>query len=133
MKGRPDRSKFRMRVSAVSGSVLQILSMSTRTAFLTLRRDFPGPSGQYARISIPPSESSEPAAAISAAGLALSAGCASWTRDGVTPDSYENVTSNGGFAVQTDDYVYFVNGSELNTADNTYEFDIQLCDDEDLF
>ena len=60
------------------------------------------------------------AAAISAAGLALSAGCASWTRDGVTPDSYENVTSNGGFAVQTDDYVYFVNGSELNTADNTF-------------
>jgi hypothetical protein len=35
-------------------------------------------------------------------------------------DKMENVYSNGGFAVETDDYVYFINGSESYTADNTY-------------
>ena len=60
------------------------------------------------------------AAAISAAGLALASGCANWTTEGVSPDNYTTVTSNGGFAVQTDDYVYFINGSESNTADNTF-------------
>ncbi len=59
-------------------------------------------------------------AVISAAGLALSSGCGNWKTDGVTPDDYTKVTSNGGFAVQTDDYVYFINGTELNTADNTF-------------
>ena len=60
-------------------------------------------------------------AAISAAGLALSAGCGNFTSDGVSPDtSAQNVESNGGFAVQTGDYVYFINGSPSNTADNTF-------------
>ncbi len=35
-------------------------------------------------------------------------------------DSLTEVTSNGGFAVETKDYVYFINGSQVNTADNTY-------------
>lgn len=60
------------------------------------------------------------AATVTAAGLGLAAGCGNWTADGVTPDDYSAVTSNGGFAVQTDNYVYFINGYELNTADNTF-------------
>ena len=61
------------------------------------------------------------AATISAAGLVLAAGCGNWTTSGVTPDnSADTVESNGGFAVQTGDYVYFINGYELNTADNTF-------------
>ena len=60
------------------------------------------------------------AAAISVAGLALTAGCGAYTTEGVSPDTYTTVTSNGGFAVQTDEYVYFINGYELNTADNTF-------------
>lgn len=59
-------------------------------------------------------------ALISVAGLALAAGCGNWTAEGVSPDNYTQVTSNGGFAVQTDDYVYFINGYTLNTADNTF-------------
>jgi len=35
-------------------------------------------------------------------------------------DSLTEVTSNGGFAVETKDFVYFINGSQVNTADNTY-------------
>ena len=35
-------------------------------------------------------------------------------------DSLQNVTSNGGFVVESDDFVYFINGTETNTADNTY-------------
>ena len=58
------------------------------------------------------------AAAISVAGLALTAGCGAYTTEGVSPDTYTTVTSNGGFAVQTDEYVYFINGYGLNTADN---------------
>ena len=61
-------------------------------------------------------------ALISAAGLVLASGCADdWTYDGVSPDaSASQVESNGGFAVQTGDYVYFINGVEANTADNTF-------------
>ena len=35
-------------------------------------------------------------------------------------DAMENVTSNGGFAVETDGFVYFINGSGVSTDDNTY-------------
>ena len=35
-------------------------------------------------------------------------------------DATAAVTSNGGFAVEKGNYVYFINGSESNTADNTY-------------
>lgn len=59
-------------------------------------------------------------AAISAAGLMLAAGCGNWKYEGVSADDYTTVTSNGGFAVQTDDYVYFINGAESNSADNTF-------------
>lgn len=59
-------------------------------------------------------------AAISAAGLMLTAGCGNWKYEGVSEDNYTSVTSNGGFVVQTDDYVYFVNGAASNTDDNTF-------------
>lgn len=64
---------------------------------------------------------------IAAATLAFStlalAGCdaknyAGEKLDGV--DAATNVYSNGGFAVETDDYVYFINGSASNTENNTY-------------
>ncbi len=35
-------------------------------------------------------------------------------------DSTATVSSNGGFAVEKGEYVYFINGSENYTADNTY-------------
>lgn len=35
-------------------------------------------------------------------------------------DKTATVTSNGGFAVEQGDYVYFINGKESNEADNTY-------------
>ena len=35
-------------------------------------------------------------------------------------DAAAAVSSNGGFAVEKGDYVYFINGAESNTADNTY-------------
>ncbi len=35
-------------------------------------------------------------------------------------DTFEGVTNNGGFAVETKDFVYFINGQENYTADNTY-------------
>lgn len=60
------------------------------------------------------------AAAVTAAGLMLTAGCGNWKYEGVSADNYTQVTSNGGFVVQTDDYVYFINGAESNTADNTF-------------
>ncbi len=58
-------------------------------------------------------------AAISAAGLALS-GCANWSQTPLEKDDYTTVSSNGGFAVETDNYVYFINGVESNSADNTF-------------
>ena len=51
----------------------------------------------------------------------LFAGCGGATgyKDGIT--SFEgNVSSNGGFAVVKGDYVYYINGVEVNTSDNTY-------------
>lgn len=61
-------------------------------------------------------------AAISAAGITLASGCGSLRYSGVSKEdtSYENVTSNGGFLVQTGDYVYFINGVEANSADNSF-------------
>ena len=35
-------------------------------------------------------------------------------------DKTATVASNGGFAVEKGNYVYFINGAESNTADNTY-------------
>ena len=65
---------------------------------------------------------------VAAATLALStvalAGCGAkdYAGEKLTAgyDATAAVTSNGGFAVEKGNYVYFINGSETNTADNTY-------------
>ena len=44
----------------------------------------------------------------------------SYKGDAITADSFENITSNGGFAVETKDFVYFINGQENYTAENVY-------------
>lgn len=60
-------------------------------------------------------------AAISAFGVAFAAGCGVYRAQGVKDkDPATNVTSNGGFVVETDGYAYFINGVELNTADNNF-------------
>lgn len=61
-------------------------------------------------------------AAISALGITLASGCNSLRYSGVSTEdtTAANVTSNGGFLVQTGDYVYFVNGAGSNSADNTF-------------
>ncbi len=58
---------------------------------------------------------------IAALGITLTAGCSGYfTKKPLAEDSGANVTSNGGFAVETDGYVYFINGVQSNTADNTF-------------
>ena len=63
------------------------------------------------------------AAALSFSALALT-GCGTekYKGDQLTAgyDKTAAVSSNGGFAVEKGDYVYFINGSAANTADNTY-------------
>ncbi|MGN0814712.1 MAG: hypothetical protein ACI4MH_05740 [Candidatus Coproplasma sp.] len=61
-------------------------------------------------------------AAISALGITLASGCGSLRYSGVSTEdtTAAQVTSNGGFLVQTGDYVYFVNGVESNSADNSF-------------
>ncbi len=63
------------------------------------------------------------AAALSFSALALT-GCGSvgYKGEQLTAgyDKAATVSSNGGFAVEKGDYVYFINGSALSTADNTY-------------
>lgn len=61
-------------------------------------------------------------AAVVATGVALAAGCSPYNK-GVslkyTP-SEVTATSNGGFAVEKDGYIYFINSPENNTANNDY-------------
>lgn len=58
---------------------------------------------------------------IAALGITLTAGCSGYyDRKPLAADDGANVVSNGGFAVATDGYVYFINGVESNTADNTF-------------
>ena len=54
--------------------------------------------------------------------IGVLAGCAaSYTRTGLEGgDPAGEVSSNGGFVVQKGDYVYFVNGAEEYSADNTF-------------
>ena len=57
-------------------------------------------------------------------GALFAAGCSKTVRLGgidFTPE-FESIKaeSNGGFAVKKDKYVYFINGVQSNTADNTY-------------
>jgi hypothetical protein len=61
-------------------------------------------------------------AAISALSAGLLSACGNFKSDGVSvKDTTLNaVTSNGGFLVQTGDYVYFINGITDNSGDNTY-------------
>ena len=57
--------------------------------------------------------------ACSAASLASCAGN-KFTAPKDADTSADRVTSNGGFVVETGDYVYFINGEEEASADNTY-------------
>ncbi len=62
------------------------------------------------------------AAVLSFSTLAL-ASCGSKEYKGDKLEGYDSaatVSSNGGFAVEKGDYVYFINGKEENTVDNTY-------------
>ncbi len=60
-------------------------------------------------------------AAVSAAGLMLAAGCGGfYNSDKLEGDISGEVVSNGGFAVEKGNYVYYINGVEDNTANNTY-------------
>lgn len=62
------------------------------------------------------------AATMLASSIAL-AGCNNTSYKGDSLDGYVSdaaVASNGGFAVEKGDYVYFINGIEEHTADNTY-------------
>lgn len=62
------------------------------------------------------------AAATLACSAASLASCADnkFTAPKEADASAANVTSNGGFVVETGDYVYFINGEEDASADNTY-------------
>ena len=63
------------------------------------------------------------AAALAACGLTFAAECTGeyYRADALDGDySYSEVVSNGGFAVEAGNFVYFINGVEANTADNTY-------------
>ncbi|MCD8309161.1 MAG: hypothetical protein LUD19_04820 [Clostridia bacterium] len=62
------------------------------------------------------------AAIAAAAGIAAVSGCSDYYKsDALDADnSYTSVSSNGGFAVETGDYIYFINGVESYDADNTY-------------
>ena len=63
------------------------------------------------------------AAALAACGLAFAGACTGeyYRADALDGDySCSEVVSNGGFAVEAGNFVYFINGVEANTADNTY-------------
>ncbi len=62
------------------------------------------------------------AAVIVALGLLLVSACSDvYKAKPLTGNVFAGeVTSNGGFAVEKGDYVYFINGREANTADNTF-------------
>ena len=60
-------------------------------------------------------------AAVSALGLTFASACAnSYKSAKLTGDTSGDVSSYGGFAVKKGSYVYFINGRENNTADNTF-------------
>lgn len=63
------------------------------------------------------------AAATLAAGITFAAGCNGgyYKAESLGEDNYSGaVESNGGFAVGTDNYVYFINGVADNDAENSY-------------
>ncbi|MDE7379726.1 MAG: hypothetical protein K2N14_01620 [Clostridia bacterium] len=60
-------------------------------------------------------------AVISAATLAFAPACSNkWSGVSEKDNSYDTVTSNGGFLTQTGDYVYFINGKASNTDSNKF-------------
>lgn len=62
------------------------------------------------------------AAATLAAGLTFAAACSGdyFRADALAGDYSGEVVSNGGFAVEKGNYIYFINGVESNTAENSY-------------
>lgn len=62
------------------------------------------------------------AAATAAVGVIAASGCSNTFKSDALDGDYSKgeVVSNGGFAVEKGDYIYFINGKESNTADNTY-------------
>ena len=61
------------------------------------------------------------AAALIAAGLTVTAACSgNYKSDALSGDISGNVVSNGGFAVEKGNYIYFINGVESNTAVNSF-------------
>lgn len=61
-------------------------------------------------------------AVISAATLALTAGCANGWKGADSADTATEALAgtNGGFVVETNDYAYFINGNSANTQDNAF-------------
>ena len=62
------------------------------------------------------------ASAIAALSVVTAAGCSDYYSAGALSGDYStgSVVSNGGFAVEKGNYVYFINGVEQNTAVNDY-------------
>ena len=58
-------------------------------------------------------------ASVVALGIASAAGCSGYSGKQLAGDTSGEISSNGGFAVEKGGYVYFINGVETNTADNT--------------
>ena len=60
-------------------------------------------------------------AAVSALGVFSLSACGNTHKSKALEGDYSGeVSSNGGFAVEKGNYIYFINGKEDNTADNTY-------------
>lgn len=60
-------------------------------------------------------------AAVAAFGIMLVSACgATYKAKALNGDYSGEVSSNGGFAVEKGNYVYFINGKQTNTADNTF-------------
>ncbi|MDE7330599.1 MAG: hypothetical protein K2N30_05920 [Clostridia bacterium] len=63
------------------------------------------------------------ASVIAVLGMAVASGCSGYFSSNGLEGDYTvtgKAESNGGFAVGTDNYVYFINGVESNTANNAY-------------
>ena len=59
-------------------------------------------------------------AAATALGITVLSACSNNVKPLDYTSSNDAAVSNGGFAVEKGDYVYFINGKESNTADNTF-------------
>ena len=61
------------------------------------------------------------AAAVAAIGIFTASACGnSYKAKRLSGNISGEISSNGGFAVEKGDYVYYVNGKQANTADNTF-------------